>query len=203
MSHIVLIRPGCTDFDEQQRIQGTLDLPLSTRGEQQVQVMLQELQHVPLDLIYTSPTEPARSTATTLGTTLGVTVRLAEGLRNLNLGLWQGLQVEEVRYKHPKVFKQWIDAPETIYPPEGEMVADTFDRIQQTLERPLRKKGNLAIVAPEPLATLIRCWLVNGKPEHAERYYDRACRLWELFTWDGQHGRAIPEALIAQELAAL
>jgi probable phosphoglycerate mutase len=203
MSHIVLIRPGCTDFDEQQRIQGTLDLPLSTRGEQQVQIMLQELQHVPLDLIYTSPTDPARTTATILGTSLGVTVRLAEGLRNLNLGLWQGLQVEEIRHKHPKVFKQWLDAPETIYPPEGEMVSETFDRIQQTLERPLRKKGNLAIVAPEPLATLIRCWLVSGKPEHTELYHDRAVRLWELLIWDGQHGRAIPEELVAQELATL
>ena len=30
MSQIVLIRPGSTEFDEQQRIQGTLDLPLST-----------------------------------------------------------------------------------------------------------------------------------------------------------------------------
>ena len=33
MLQIVLIRPGTTDFDEQGRIQGTLDIPLNERGQ--------------------------------------------------------------------------------------------------------------------------------------------------------------------------
>jgi probable phosphoglycerate mutase len=181
MSHIVLIRPGCTDFDEQQRIQGALDLPLNARGEQQVHAMLQELQHVPIDLIYTSECEPARSTAAQLGATLGITVREIEGLRNLNQGLWQGLHIDDVRHKHPRVYKQWQESPETICPPEGETVAEAIGRVQRALERPLKKKGNLAIVASEPLAALIRCTILGCKPGCISMFCGpEQGRIWEI-----------------------
>ncbi len=37
MPHFVLIRPGSTDYDQQGRIQGTLDIPLDDQGAEQVQ----------------------------------------------------------------------------------------------------------------------------------------------------------------------
>ena len=112
MSQIVLIRPGSTEFDEQQRIQGTLDLPLSVRGQQQVARIVQELAEVAIDVIYSSPCEPARSTAAALGSSRGVSVKEIETLHNVNHGLWQGLKTDEIRRKHPKVFKQWQESPE-------------------------------------------------------------------------------------------
>ena len=36
MLKILLIRPGVTDFDEQGRIKGTLDIPLNENGTAQV-----------------------------------------------------------------------------------------------------------------------------------------------------------------------
>ena len=44
MPDVVLIRPGCTDFDEQNRIQGVLDLPLNHRGHAQVLGLVAQLQ---------------------------------------------------------------------------------------------------------------------------------------------------------------
>src|SRR5690349_15871304 len=117
MSDVVVIRPGCTDFDEQHRIQGTLDLPLNERGQQQVAALVEQLRPLRLEAIYTSDCEPARSTAEALGAELGLGVRELEGLRNLDQGLWQGLQIEDVRRKYPKVFKQWQESPERICPP--------------------------------------------------------------------------------------
>ena len=107
MSEIVLIRPGCTDFDEQKRIQGTLDLPLNSRGQEQVQQIVEQLHDIPLEAIYTSESDPAKSTAEAIGDSLAVPVKINEGLTNLNQGLWQGLQIDEVRRKFPKAFKQW------------------------------------------------------------------------------------------------
>lgn len=163
MSTVVLVRPGSTDFDEQNRIQGSLDIPLNKRGEQQVQKIVDELRSVPLDLVYTSPCEPALGSATAIGAALGITVKELDGLRNLDQGLWQGLQVEDIRRKHPKVFKQWQESPETICPPQGEMVADALERIRKSLEKPLKKGVSFAVVAPEPLATLIGCFVRQSK----------------------------------------
>lgn len=165
MSTTVLVRPGCTDFDEQNRIQGTLDLPLNKRGEEQVRQLIEDLKQLPLEIVYTSPCEPARSTAAALGTALGIPVKELDGLRNLDQGLWQGLEIEDLRRKQPRVFRQWQESPETICPPQGEMVPEALDRIRKSLEKPLKRGLSIAIVASEPLATLIRCLVLGRKPE--------------------------------------
>lgn len=179
MAQIVLIRPGCTEFDEQQRIQGNLDLPLSSGGRQQVERLLAELAQVEIDVVFSSPCEPARSTADALGSARGLSVKEIEGLHNVNHGLWQGLKVEDVRRKHPKVFKQWQESPEAICPPEGESLAEAVARVRKALEKPLKKKGNLAIVAADPLAAII-CAVVRGLPlESIPAVCQGACGSWQ------------------------
>lgn len=165
MTEVVLIRPGSTDFDEQHRIQGSLDLPLNARGEQQVADIVEQLRGVPLEVLCTAPGEPARSTAEAVGRNLAVSVKKIEALRNLHQGLWQGLQIDDLRRKHPKVFKRWKDSPETIRPPEGETVDEALGRIRKALHKPLKRKSSFGVVVSEPLATLVRCVLQGCKPE--------------------------------------
>lgn len=165
MPDVVLIRPGCTDFDEQNRIQGSLDLPLSPRGQEQVDLLARQLQGVKLDVIYSAPCEPARSTALAICRECGVTFKESTDFCNLNHGLWQGLQVDDVRRKYPKVFKQWQESPETVCLPEGETLAEVLERIEHGLRKCLKRKRNVGIVASEPLATLIGCVLRGCRPE--------------------------------------
>lgn len=200
MSQIVLIRPGCTDFDEQQRIKGTLDLPLTRQGQEQVGRLTAELLRAELDLIFASPCEPARMTAEHLGAALGIPVKEVEGLSNVNLGLWQGLQVEEVRRKHPKVFKQWQESPGTICPPEGEAISDAIERIRKALEKPLRKKGNLAFVAAEPLASIISSIVRDVPLEHISRSGPPPCGTWEVLR-DAAGKHLTGELLVTPDLA--
>jgi len=165
MSEIVLIRPGCTDFDEQKRIQGTLDLPLNPHGQEQVQQLVEQLHDIPLEAIYTSNSQPAKSTAEAIGDSLSIPVKSKDGLCNLNQGLWQGLQIDEVKRKYPKVYKQWQESPETICPPEGETITEALSRVEKVLQKPLKRHELFGIVASEPLATLIVCLIENRKAE--------------------------------------
>ncbi len=165
MPDVVLIRPGCTDFDEQHRIQGSLDLPLSPRGREQVELVVRQLKDLRLDVIYSAPCEPARSTAIAICDECGATFKETTDFRNLNHGLWQGLQVDDVRRKYPKVYKQWQESPETVCLPEGETVDQAIERIEHGLRKCLKRKRNIGIVASEPLATLIGCVLRGCRPE--------------------------------------
>lgn len=164
MSDVVLIRPGCTDFDEQNRIQGSLNLPLNDRGREQLRSIVEQLRELDLDVLYTSPCEPARSAAATIAAELGISSKELEDLQNLNHGLWQGLPIDEVRRKFHKVFKQWQESPETICPPQGETILDAVDRVRKALAKPLKRKKRIGIVASEPLATLIRCVVCGQQP---------------------------------------
>lgn len=188
LSTVVLIHPCCTDFDEQNRVQGRLSLPLNARGEAQLQELAVQLQNAPMEVIYTSRCEPARSTAAALGEALGLTVKEMDDFDNLDQGLWQGLQVEDVRRKHPKVFRQWQEAPETICPPQGETIDEALERIKHAFEKPLKRGIPFAIVAPDPLAELIASFLTGRKMELGNTMCceQRVRTRWELLTLSDQ-----------------
>lgn len=155
MPQVVIIRPGCTDFAEQNRIQGSLDIPLNPRGLQQVEEVVSQLRECPLEVLYADPSEASRRTAEAIADELGIPVKLSEDLKNLDQGLWEGLQVDDVRHKYPKAYKQWQDSPETICPPEGETVPEAVERVRRVLRKPLKKRKVMGIVVAEPLATII------------------------------------------------
>ena len=165
MVQIVLIRPGSTDYDLQGRIQGTLDVPLSDQGRDEVLRAVDGLRGRSLTAIYCAPCEAAHETAEILARALQVKVKPVDNLRNLDQGLWQGMLVDEVRVKQPKVYRQWQEHPENVCPPEGEMLSEAADRIDEAMERLVRKhrSGNIGLVVPEPLATLVANRLSGGE----------------------------------------
>lgn len=164
MATAAVIRPGETDFDTQSRIQGSLDLPLNEAGSRQVQEIIEQLGNTPLEVIYTSATEPARSTAKQIADHFGLPLRTLDDLENLDHGLWQGMLVKDIRRKHPRVFKQWRESPEAVCPPKGETCPEAHARVQRALRKPLRKQKPFAVVAPEPLATLVASVLRGEAP---------------------------------------
>lgn len=157
MTQVVLIRPGATIYDEENRVQGVLDLPLSERGREEVARLAERLTGFALSSLYCGPGESVVTTAEAVGHALGLRPRQLSELRNLDQGLWQGLQAEEVRRRNPRVYRQWLDDPRTICPPQGEPVEEALDRLRAVLNPLVRRhRGELiGLVVPEPLAQLI------------------------------------------------
>lgn len=157
---VILIRPGATNYDEQGRILGTLDVPLSDAGLRQVEDNARDLCDKGILAIYCSGNESARRSAEAIGRLLDIKVKVLDGLRNLDHGLWQGLQVEEIQRKHPKVYRQWVESPGTVCPPEGEPMQEAYGRVAEAMELLSRRhRGEVVgMVCPEPVASLVRCW---------------------------------------------
>ena len=159
MLRILLIRPGATEFDEQGRIQGTLDIPLSESGRDQTSDVVRGVKSEPIDAIYAAPSQAAEQTADALAASIGVKPKTLKELRNIDQGLWQGMLISDVKAKQPKVFRQWQEQPETVCPPRGESLLAAKSRVADVLRKLLKKHklaGVIAIVAPEPLATVVR-----------------------------------------------
>jgi len=119
MTQVVLIRPGATVYDEQNRVQGVLDIPLSERGQTEVVHLAERLADVELSALYCGPGESVVRTAETVGRAVNLRPKRVDELRNLDHGLWQGLQLHEIRRRNLKVFRQWLDDPLTVCPPGG------------------------------------------------------------------------------------
>jgi broad specificity phosphatase PhoE len=163
MTQVLLIRPGATVYDEQNRVQGILDVPLSDRGRAEVAELADRLagNGVAIEALYCGPGESVVRTAETVARALGLRVRRLEELRNLDQGLWQGLQIDEIRRRNLKLFRQWQEDPRTVCPPLGETVESAQARIASALKPILKKHRDEAIglVVAEPIARLVSCFL--------------------------------------------
>ena len=180
MLRIILARPGSTEFDEQRRIKGTLSIPLSEQGMRQAAATAKAFLDEKVEVVYTSPCEAALQTADALAESLGLKVKQLDKLQNLNHGLWQGKLIDDVRKRQPKVYRQWQEHPESVCPPEGEMIDAARQRVQATLAKLLKKHkdGVIALVVPEPLASLIRCDL-SGRELGDLWQAECTCGSWE------------------------
>jgi broad specificity phosphatase PhoE len=166
MLRILLVRPGATASDEQGRIKGSLDMPLSQEGSKQVEKMVRELANLRLDFIYCGPCESAQQTATALAKGTRSRWKILDELRNLDHGLWHGKRVDEIRTQQPRVYRQFQENPETVGLPGGESLSAAFLRLEKVIGKLFRKHdfGMIGLVVPEPLATLTKSALLQIEP---------------------------------------
>jgi phosphoserine phosphatase len=193
MSQIVLILPGATDFELQGRIHGDLDIPLCPEGREEAGRVGRELQDLGIEVIYTSCCSSARETAEAIGGALQVKVKKIDNMQNLDQGLWQGLLVEEVKQKQPKVYRQWLEQPETMCPPEGETIDSARERVATVLTKLLKKHagGVIGLVVPEPLASVVREHLGDGELGDLWRATsEHGC--WSVIVVDGDGKSSAP-----------
>jgi len=175
MLSLLLVRTGATEYDCQGRVQGTLDVPLSEDGRQQIEQVAEQVAGFEIDALYAGPCGATQLSANILAERLKLKVKTIDGLSNLDHGLWQGMLISDVKSKQPKVYRQWQDHPETVCPPDGETLLSARVRLQQVFARIAKKhkSGTVAIVIDQPLARLTRnvlrdeplgnLWCVSGE----------------------------------------
>ncbi len=99
---IVLVRHGETDWNRERRYQGHADTPLNEAGRAQARELAEILRSEDLGAVYTSPLRRASETARIVAGRLGLEARELEPLREIDVGDWQGLTVDEVRTRFPE-----------------------------------------------------------------------------------------------------
>ena len=166
-TRVLLIRPGATEFDDQGRIKGNLDMPMSERGQRQVRSLAEEIADFPLKTIYTSPCESARETAEQIavnrsGGGKNATIKVIDAFRNIDHGLWHGKLIDELKRNHPRLYRQGQDCPSDICPPNGESIREAKLRVEKAVKKVLRKRDELiGIVIPDPMAWVVESLLTG------------------------------------------
>jgi broad specificity phosphatase PhoE len=95
MTTILLARHGQTDWNRDGRYQGHADPPLNETGRVQAGELAEALSDDPLDAVYASDLRRAYETAEIVGARLGLPVARETGLREVDVGSWEGLKREE------------------------------------------------------------------------------------------------------------
>ncbi len=133
MMKIFLVRHGVTEFNQKRRIQGQKDIPLAPEGRIQARETGSYLQSLGLKKIYSSDLSRARETAQIIAEPIGFTPVEVLGLREINMGRWEGLSWEEVGEKFPEEQKAWVENPLDNGPSGGENIKQAADRFEKTI----------------------------------------------------------------------
>ena len=135
MTAIALIRHGPTIWNEQKRLQGQADMPLSIDGRKRVKTWT-----VPEEFInftwFASPLSRARQTADLLGLTIEVEPQIIE----MDWGEWEGQTGPELREKYGSEFIQRQKDGLDLRPEGGESPRDVRERVHDWAVR-MEKTG--------------------------------------------------------------
>ena len=150
-TRIVLVRHGQTEFNREDRWQGSgSDAPLNDAGREealQLATVLLERYAGRVAAVYTSDLERARETARIVADRLGVEVVVEPALRELSHGRWEGLTHEEVVTRWPTEHAEYQADPYHVRRGGGDSYQDLEARVWPALERLAERHHGERIVA--------------------------------------------------------
>lgn len=133
-TRLLLVRHGETDANAEGRTQGRRDVPLNVLGRRQAEALAGTLQRYEPCALYSSPASRARDTAAPLASALGFEVQVDERLAELDQGVLDGLNREELRRDHADFLRRWREEdPAVVRMPDGESMADAQTRMVAAL----------------------------------------------------------------------
>ena len=143
MKRCYLVRHAQTHWNNQNRIQGHSDIPLSPLGEEQALRLGKRFASHHLTGIFTSGLLRSRQTAEKIasGNGHGVQPVIEPNLAEMHLGDWEGLTPDEVDVKFNAAYHQWRTSPSSVIIPGAEPVDQFRLRARQALEKILSGCG--------------------------------------------------------------
>lgn len=202
MGSLVLIPWPETAWSAAGRIAGRTPLALTDQGKAQAAFWAEGLAPQGLDAVLCSDEQTSRETAGIVADRCNTGHKTVESLAEVDCGLWDGLTVDELKRRYPKIFKRWLSDPSSVCPPEGEDLAGAFTRIKTSIEQIVRKQRtrNIALVLGPLVFGLARCVVENVDPPAVRSMmYDQPLRYALLD--DGERGSPVGLRQWAKERA--
>ena len=161
MTTVLLVVAGQSRWHSEKRIQGDLSIPLDDLGIVAMARRASALKGARLALIAVSESEDAVQSAAILRKACGGRIRRYPELNEPNLGVWQGMTLEEVRRREPRPFLRWSRDPASVQPAGGESVEQCFARLLPRVKRILRRCHNkcVSFVTGRIVNAVLRCYL--------------------------------------------
>jgi len=131
---LLLIRHGSTLDNEQGRLTGQADVPLSPLGERQAVLLGERLANETLDIIVTSGLQRARATGAAIAHYHQIPVYEDAAIREISLGEWEGVTLSELMERDAEAITRWQNEPLNVKPPGGETITQLHDRVVPALE---------------------------------------------------------------------
>lgn len=144
---LYITRHGQTEWNKMKKLQGWMDSPLTEEGVLGAEKLANRLSDIKFDKIYTSTQKRALDTAEILNKNNSEVIALDE-LRELNLGPWASMKIDDVKKEYPQQYDLYFNKPELYRSPGGEDFRDLFHRVEKALKNIMTTEDkNILIVS--------------------------------------------------------
>jgi broad specificity phosphatase PhoE len=164
---LIFVRHGQTTWNAEDRIQGQLDPELSQLGLRQAAAVAEALAMEKADAVYSSDLQRAHVTAAMIADRLSQPVITTPVLREVNLGVWQGMSISEIQEKYPEDYAAYRQDSIRNRPAMAERIESVIDRTRHFIEMVMREHptGNVIAVAHGGVIRGALCCALNTGPE--------------------------------------
>lgn len=132
---VYFVRHGESESNLIHQFAGSLDMPLTARGEEQAVRTAEYLNKVPFSAVYASPLARAYATGETVAQAHGLKPIGERALQEIYAGLWEGKNYSVLEQEFPKSYGTWRTQIGLAQCPEGESVADLQNRVRSSVEK--------------------------------------------------------------------
>ena len=146
MTDILLIRHGETLWNQQGRMQGQHDSPLTPLGLQQARQLGRRLKQVAFFALYSSDLGRAHQTARCIADETGHEIASDPDLRERSFGIFEGLTNNEIKTRYPEHYEPFAKRDPQYAMPHGESASQFRERCVGCLETIARRHGDETIV---------------------------------------------------------
>jgi probable phosphoglycerate mutase len=168
---ILLLRHGAVQASTaEKRFIGQMDLPLSAVGRRQARYWHKCLADAPLTRIITSDLSRCMETASIIAAGRSITITPLAGLREIDLGQWDGMRFGQVKQCWPDAYRQRGLQITVFRPPDGESFLDLQKRVVPVFEKAIAHTGKpTLVVAHAGVNRMILCHLLGLPPRNLFR----------------------------------
>ena len=134
-TRIYLIRHGEVEGAGTPRYNGHADVALTEHGLSQYHQLKDRLADLPIKACYSSDLSRCVTGAQILGDHFGIAPILERSLRELNIGIWEGMAWEEIIARYPNEWQARLNDLVNYRVPEGENLIDLQQRAMPVINR--------------------------------------------------------------------
>lgn len=168
VTRIYLVRHGATDANQQRPyvLQGNgTDRPLNALGRAQARAAAAFLSRQRIDHVYSSDLARARETAETIADAHRLTVNPVTALREVHVGLWEGLPWDDIMERFPEDYARFMENPAEHAYLGGESYSDVWRRASPALEEiAARHTGQTVLVVAHNVVNRVLLAPLMGVP---------------------------------------
>lgn len=159
---VYLLRHGEIELPGQKRFVGQRDLPLSAKGKAQALWWQKQWASTPFARVYCSDLKRSQHTAELVVGDQQDLVEIVPELREIGLGKWEGLTVEEIQRHFPGEWEKRGSNIDGYRPPRGESFSDLRGRVLPLFEQIIAQPDTpVLIVGHAGVNRVIMCHLLG------------------------------------------